>query len=295
MNELEISRQTGRVRAALEAELPDPPRHLSFDELVTVVEGTASSDVIAHVASCDLCRGEADDLLPLHREPALQWWIGAAIAAAIVIALIAILLRATEQPAPHEPSRAIDTAPLPVQPPAEHPRYANPEWQTLVDDLLATQRLPFPDDLDELRGDTGTLRGPNDPPASQLEPAGLVIDETRPQFRWPHVAGARYLVSVFDGAMQVAESGPLTVNRWTPAKPLPRGRTYTWQVDAGSRFFPTPPAPPARFRIVSQRDRDDLDAAKREHPDDHLLRAALYARAGLVRDAERELAASKKE
>jgi len=53
--------------------------------------------------------------------------------------------------------------------------------------------------------------------------------------------------------------------------------------------MPAPPAPPAIFRIISQRERDELVRARAEAGDDHLLLALLYARAGIVDEARREL------
>ena len=59
----------------------------------------------------------------------------------------------------------------------------------------------------------------------------------------------------------------------------------------GSRILPAPPTPPARFFVLDRRNYDDLVAARREHPDDHLLLAALYARGGLEGKAQEQLRA----
>ena len=281
--------EIARVRAVLAAE-SEPPAHLSFEEVAAFVEGTASAEAAAHVASCEVCRAEAEDLAPLRAGRRASWWWTAAIAAAILIALLTILLRSRQQPAPDEPVRVIRTTPAPITTTTAAPRS---EWQRLVDDAVAAGRLPFPNDLEELRRGSETLRGPNGETGARLQPSGIVVEETQPHFTWPETRGATYVVSVFDGETPVAASGPITVARWTPPKPLPRGRTYTWQVEAGEQPFPTPPAPPARFRIAGAREHDDLRTVRRTHPDDHLLLAVLYARAGLEREAARELAASR--
>jgi hypothetical protein len=52
---------------------------------------------------------------------------------------------------------------------------------------------------------------------------------------------------------------------------------------------PTPPAPEARFQVVAQEAADRIEAARRDHPANHVLLAALCAKAGDVEDAGKEL------
>jgi len=101
-------------------------------------------------------------------------------------------------------------------------------------------------------------------------------------------------VAVFDENFEkVMESPALTGTEWEPDRPLPRGRIYNWQVTAtiGGKTVhaPTPPAPEARFQVVAQEIADQMEAARRDHPDNHVLLAALYAKAGALADAGREL------
>jgi hypothetical protein len=126
-----------------------------------------------------------------------------------------------------------------------------------------------------------------------LEPAGVVLMTDRPRFRWK-TSVSRAVVSIFDGPRRVARSGLLNVSEWMPDSPLPRGRTYQWQVELRNgtpRILPAPPDPPAAFRVMDEASFRELTAAQRERPDDHLLLAVLYARAGARSDAEKELAA----
>jgi hypothetical protein len=121
----------------------------------------------------------------------------------------------------------------------------------------------------------------------------VVLVTDRPRFRW-HAGGARAVVSIFDGPRRVARSGLLNVSEWTPDSPLPRGRTYQWQVELRNgtpHIVPAPPDPPAAFRVMDEPSLQELSAALRERPDDHLLLAVLYARAGARSDAAKELAA----
>jgi hypothetical protein len=86
----------------------------------------------------------------------------------------------------------------------------------------------------------------------------------------------------------------LNVAEWMPDSPLPRGRTYQWQVELRNgtpQILPAPPDPPAAFRVMDEPSFRELTVAQRERPDDHLLLAVLYARAGAQSDAAKELAA----
>jgi hypothetical protein len=49
-----------------------------------------------------------------------------------------------------------------------------------------------------------------------------------------------------------------------------------------------PPAPEARFRIVSQHKVARLTQAEKAHQNSHLLLGVLYAEAGLLKEAQRE-------
>ncbi len=126
-------------------------------------------------------------------------------------------------------------------------------------------------------------------------PAGTAVLTDRPTFRWQAVEGAsRYVVSVFDADFRkVAESPHLTTPLWQPEQPLARDRIYNWQVTAtagGTTFrSPVPPAPEARFQVVSAAGALSIETARREHPGNHLLLAALLAKLGALDDAAAEL------
>jgi hypothetical protein len=76
---------------------------------------------------------------------------------------------------------------------------------------------------------------------------------------------------------------------------LQPGATYIWQVTAvkdGEQILSSS-APPreARFRVLSAAQAAELSRAAREHANSHLVLGTLYAQAGLLDDAERELRA----
>jgi hypothetical protein len=170
-----------------------------------------------------------------------------------------------------------------------------PEDRARVREAVQAARLSLPSTLSELNGRASTLMGPPDAPEFHLvAPLGTVVLDTQPMLRWTPIPGATtYIVTLQDQATgHTISSSPLARNEWVPDHPLTRGATYAWQV-AGSVsgsaevVAPRPPAPPARFRVL------DSPAANQFQtlPASHLVRGVLYANAGLIADAERELAA----
>jgi Putative zinc-finger len=293
----------GAMRA-VEGAITSDEEHLDpQSQLFPYIDGTADAAereiVESHIDDCAMCRAELADLRTLRRAPRQR--MRAAYAAAAVLALLAItILLILRRPAPTPvdppaPAPVVRDAP-PAPPittttPAVH---ANAEWSNAVRDAVARKALPFPRDLRELRPAEEVLRGSGEAGEGVLSPAGVVVRETRPRFTWPEQANAEeYEVTIFRGEKEVARSGPLKQTSWQPERPLERGVTYMWQVevirDGAIDVLPAPPEPPAMFRIVRSEDDASIRAALRERPDDHLLHAVLYARAGLRGDAMRAL------
>jgi hypothetical protein len=132
-----------------------------------------------------------------------------------------------------------------------------------------------------------------------IEPAGKVLLGDQPTFRWSKLDGATgYVVEVYDARFNPAATSPaLTTASWT-APPLARGQVYSWQVKAikdGQEFIaPRPPAPQAKFRILDQATADEIAHARRDYASSHLLLGLLYARTGLLAEAEQEFRALQK-
>jgi hypothetical protein len=165
-----------------------------------------------------------------------------------------------------------------------------------VEAMLARGRVDLPDVLAEIDGGREVLMGGARSGAfAPIVPVGTVEAEDRPTFGWTALEGARsYRVVIVDPALApVAESAALNVPTWTPPAPLPRGRTYTWQVTAdtaaGPRTTPAPPAPPARFHVLDAAAASRLAAVRGDAPEAHLVLGLLSAEAGLLDAAVRHL------
>lgn len=261
-------------------------------DLFRFVDGTLSPDeherVEAHLGVCDRCRAEVDDLRAAaaslrtsSRSPARFFLAAAAVIAAVFAGTLWF------RPAPPDPvqpaPRVVVTRTSP--PPAPPESRLKPEWESLVSEALRTARVTMPAVLAEVRTPAETVRGGGEASKDALSPAQIVVESDRPTFSWPAQTGTASVVIVYSGEDEVAVSPPLRTNRWTPPKPLPRGVPLTWQVelrrDDGNTIIPTPPDPPAMFRIVDAAALQEIEAARQEHPGNDLLIGLLYARAGL--------------
>ena len=175
----------------------------------------------------------------------------------------------------------------------------SPSSRRAITLAVAEQRLERPPVLAQLRGDGGSLRGgPGDgQPFLLLSPVGKVVETVSPTFRWTPLAGASsYAVTVVgDQLNQVAESGPLTKTEWRLRTPLAQGGVYSWQVtalkDGQVITSPVMPAPQAKFMILDRAHSEELRRIRGAAPHYHLGLGVLYARAGLLDEAEREFLA----
>jgi hypothetical protein len=174
-----------------------------------------------------------------------------------------------------------------------------PAYRQMVKDALMKQRLGRPSTLDELNRRSSSLMGADDEghQFSLTNPVGKVVLTARPVFKWTPLDGAAgYVVEVFDGQFNlIAKSGEVTITRWVTAQSLARGQTYSWQVKSiqhGQQVqAPKPPAPQARFRVLDTQQADEIAHARRTYAKSHLMLGLLYARAGLLDEAARELRA----
>ena len=161
---------------------------------------------------------------------------------------------------------------------------------------LTTGKVAVPD-LSELIGVKGRLMGKSDKSAfSLIDPVGTVTRNTRPTLRWQTLTGATsYTVAILDGSYKVlTTSPPLTATSWTPTIALDRGRVYLWQVtalrDGREHISPAAPESEARFKVLDKATVDELSSVEKTS-NLHLVRGTMYARAGLLDDAEKELRA----
>jgi anti-sigma factor RsiW len=165
-----------------------------------------------------------------------------------------------------------------------------------VRQALSAKEIKKPQALNELSAPRITLLGQvsDSVPFALLAPIGLVSLSDRPTFSWQPLSGANnYTVSVFDSNFnRVLRSEPQAATNWSAPATLKRGRIYFWEVMAvkeGQEITsPVAPAPRAQFKIVDAETARGINLVRGAHPDSHLTLGILYARAGLLDDAERE-------
>jgi hypothetical protein len=130
---------------------------------------------------------------------------------------------------------------------------------------------------------------------SLIAPLGTFVESENPTLRWqPHEGASAYLVTIRDAALtNVLVSPDLPETEWRVPAGLKRGSTYSWQVKAivGSKEIVSPPshAAEATFRIMSAAEAGRLRRLEQRCGDSRLSRAVLFADAGLLDEAEREL------
>lgn len=312
MTQDEESRERAARRIA--ASLEEPERHLDFEsELAPYVDGTlddAGREIVdSHVEDCAMCAAELEDLRHAVRP---QRGGGNAIryalpfAAAVVVAFtLLMMLRPDAATTPVNGAHQQVRVPVPVRPGGAPPpppeetspppkQYAKAEWAEIVSKVLDSGRLPVSPALAALQSSRpDSLRGTAGTASAKLAPVGVVVESVRPTLQWTTDRADSYVVSIWANDEEVAASPKLTSARWQPDRDLARGRTYTWQVEVmrngTSLVLPEPPAAPARFRVLGKKEHDEIEAARHAHPDDALLLAALYARHGLIAEADEEL------
>jgi anti-sigma factor RsiW len=172
---------------------------------------------------------------------------------------------------------------------------ATPQYEQAIRNALLSERVILPASLRSLRGANGTLMGSEQPAFKLIAPIGMVIETDRPTLRWSALPGATsYTVMIYDEALtKVATSPAITANEWTTTTSLARGKTYVWQVralkDGEEVVAPAASRSRAKFRVLEQSKLEDIRRARSTHGNSHLVMGVVYAEAGLVEDAEREL------
>ncbi|MDP9194184.1 MAG: hypothetical protein M3P06_21005 [Acidobacteriota bacterium] len=285
---------------------------MTIEELGRWKRGELRADAVVavarHVAECRACATLAASQVDLGKATqSIRRQIGArentrfrllAIAASLAIFMIVgaflLLGRAPQQtPTAVLPPTVTATQSAPALPPA--PSYGREDWDRLVADARSGVTFAAPAILPTIRPLADVLRGDGpEPVEARLEPTGVVIESQRPRFSWPSTQGAIYNVAVFSDGKAAARGRSLRTQAWTPTNAIPRGKTYTWEVEVireGEEplILPSPPVQSARFHIVSESEARDLAYAREHFPDDHLLLGLLYAKLGMDTEAAAEL------
>jgi hypothetical protein len=292
--------------------------HATYEELEALVDGRADDDaksaLLEHFDACATCAGEYNDLREFReslqtRQPVrrIAWLLTAAFAAAGGLVFL-VLPRGGKvaQPQPATPvlvaslndSRreiAIDSAGN-----LRGLEGISDEQRNLVRDVLISGKLPEPGaSIQGLTRSRDVLLGQPATPESDLrslEPAGTVVPELRPVFRWKAGAGiTRFVVAIYTENFEpVVKSRELETAEWQSSVPLTAGQTYVWTVSGvenGQRItVPKAPDPEARFRVASEAARLEFERASQATPHSDLLEAAVAARLGMLTSAEAAIA-----
>jgi hypothetical protein len=175
-----------------------------------------------------------------------------------------------------------------------------PAYRRMIERALTNQRLERSPLLAGMRRPEITPRGEADArngEFSVIEPVGTVTLSDRPTFRWSRLDGATgYVVEIYDEKFNLSLTSQQVIDSlWTPAQPLKRGAIYYWQVkptkDGRTFKSPRPPAPQAKFRVLDETRANELERARRDYGSSHLTLGLLYAKAGLLDEAESEFRA----
>ncbi len=175
-------------------------------------------------------------------------------------------------------------------------RIAAESLQETETNLLVAD-LRMPDVIEIFDRSQVVLRGDGDKGVSftVTGPYSTVISDDRPTFRWTALSGAsHYTVSVYDANLNLIKtSEPLTATQWAIPNQLKRGRIYTWVVtaikDGKEVLAPKLPAR-AEFKIIEKSELIKLDKMVNQMQS-AAARGVLYARGGLLDNAEQQLRA----
>jgi hypothetical protein len=273
-----------------------PSTHLDDAQLEAYAEGRLSDSHPAreHLKACARCCEEAEDLrafaLQRRAKRARDSWRGriplAGLAAVACVLAVILFLQIKPRAGAQRSARAIapsTAAALPA------------DLAQLKREALASGFVAPPPAIAALSGQRGALLGPGVEGPLKLEsPIATAVVTLRPEFRWaPVEAAGWYEVSVFDANFEpVVSSGKLHESHWTPARDLPAGKEFLWQlevsVNSRRNSAPKPPEPEARFATLAAADAARLADFAARYGADHILMGALYARAGALLDARRE-------
>jgi hypothetical protein len=275
--------------------------HLQFDtDLAPYVDGTlgaaARDRVDAHAASCDVCAAELVDLLRWRAPRRPRWVMPASLAAGIAAVIVAAALLRDGQPARPAPPVHVDRTPVLRDGPhalrGARANYGRDDWNALAARALTTGSIDVVIPR-EVIPEPFQLRGGASTSGVVLEPSGIAVSSQTPRLRWSNIPNATYEAGIYRlGGGAVVTSERLDANEWIPARALPRGEIYVWQVKAflgdTERVIPGPDESQPRFAVLSDETMREIDAARATGS--HLLPALLFARAGALDDAAREIA-----
>ncbi len=264
---------------------------------------TRIREIDSHLAACSQCADEVRDLrgfiASLHQpHPFFLTRQFMAVASVAALALLLIVIAIFTLRRPRELivlNDASGRVVLDARGGLEGVGHIDPDQEKAVMQAVTQQRLSFPPSLQEISGKPGALMGIAEPAAFRLQsPVGIVVQSSRPTLSWttdPQSIGYRVILKDESGG-QIVKSVLLHTTSWTVSSDLERGHTYVWQIVSSRKrgeevTAPQPPASAAKFIVLDESTNTRLQRL----PPSHLVRAVLYANAGLLGDAHRELTA----
>jgi anti-sigma factor RsiW len=174
------------------------------------------------------------------------------------------------------------------------------ELRTSLKSVLSENRLNVAPFLAALTGRANVLAGAGSDGGSLriVSPRGVAVENPSPLLEWtPDDRAMSYRVTVArksDDAVSEAAEVSNRQSSWRPQEPLARGETFAWQIESirdGETIATAPGSsqPEAQFYLLSDREEEELNAAKASFGKSHLAMALAYARFGLTDQADAEL------
>jgi len=169
---------------------------------------------------------------------------------------------------------------------------ADSSSRELVKKALSSRRLPLPDFIKDISKmpDSGS---PFKAGITLHQPVGTAVMDTQPILRWVTPPGDWICtVTVDDGeGHTLANEDARRSGLWRPQLDLPPDRTLRWTVVGrdpnGNRIAS---AKIGQFRVVNAETRQRLVSLRQQHGELHVVLAAEFANAGLIPEAQSEVA-----
>ena len=292
------------LRADLAAVLPQD--HLSEEAIQAAAAGEPSPEANEHLRHCPACRAEMDDLrqfIASQRSPGRPRFFRLWVAAAAVFVIAAAgtawkIVQSRGEPeliaSVHDDRRNLrhrpDRSPartgrasvgfFELRCPGYHHRTVR------LTSVAGLSRKP-----EFLLGDSTKQTAFTPTPAYRRNrgdsSAGILMDRSSGRNR----VSREYLRRKFSQGCLQSESDLQRLGCYSVTDAGP-GVLVDRDARVGARDIrePVPPAPEAKFAVLSKARMDRLREAERQYPGAHLLLAALYAEAGAFWDARRHLA-----
>lgn len=160
------------------------------------------------------------------------------------------------------------------------------------------QQMPLPTPSWILARESGQLRGSGPetqtPQIVLIRPVNTAISETKPVLECRPEPGAKgYAVSLEeDGTLaEIPAPKPLSATRWQVETPLAPGKVYKWAVSA-QRGSERLHSPFVKFYVLSEAENREVEKARHEYANSPLTLGVVYARLGMLAEAEKQFRAA---